>query len=80
MADRRLFRPLPTALAILEDIRRSHPEKFQFKSAHFDRLAGTDAVKKSGGAKPACDRDRQDMAEKDLKEFETAKNKFLLYP
>jgi len=47
VADRKSFRPLPSALAIIEDIRRNYPEQFQFKSSHFDRLAGTDAVRKA---------------------------------
>jgi uncharacterized protein YbbC (DUF1343 family) len=77
--DRKLFRPLRTALAIIEEIRRSYPGQFQFKNSHFDRLAGTDAVRK------AIERD-QPAAEivsswqKDLKEFEITRKAFLLYP
>jgi len=79
VADRKSFRPLPTALAIVEDIRRNYPEQFQFKSAHFDRLSGTDAVRK------AMERNEpvgEIVAtwQKDLKEFEAARRKFLLYP
>ena len=79
VADRKLFRPLPTALVIIEDIRRHYPEQFQFKSAHFDRLAGTDAVRK------AMERNQPMAAivttwQKDLNKFETARKKFLLYP
>src|SRR5262245_8488331 len=42
--DRRSFRPLPTALAIIDEIRRKHPGQFQFKNSHFDPLASSDAV------------------------------------
>ena len=78
VAERKLFRPLTAALAIVEVIRRNYPEQFQFKSAHFDRLAGTDAVRK------AMERNEpvgQIVAtwQKDLKEFETARKKLLLY-
>ena len=79
VADRKLFRPFASALAIVDDIRRNYPEQFQFKSAHFDRLAGTDAVRK------AMERN-EPVAEivaawqKDLREFETVRRKFLLYP
>jgi uncharacterized protein YbbC (DUF1343 family) len=79
VADRKLFRPLGTALAIIEEIRRNYPDQFQFKSAYFDRLAGTDTVRKA--------MERNDPVakivaawQKDLKEFETARQKFLLYP
>ena len=78
VADRKLFGPLATALAIIKDIRKNYPGQFQFKSSHFDRLAGTDAIKK------ALERD-EPLAkivaswQKDLKEFETSRKKFLLY-
>jgi uncharacterized protein YbbC (DUF1343 family) len=79
VADRKLFRPVGTALAIIEDIHKNYPDQFQFKSSYFDRLAGTDAVRKA--------MERNDPAAKiiatwqnDLKEFETARQKFLLYP
>jgi len=79
VADHKLFRPLATALAIIEDIRRNYPEQFQFKSAHFDRLAGTDTVRK------AMERNEPVVDilltwQKDLKEFEITRKKFLLYP
>ena len=79
VADRKSFRALLTALLIIEDIRRNYPEQFQFKSAHFDRLVGSDAVRK------AMERDEpaSDIVatwQKDLKEFEAARRKFLLYP
>ena len=79
MADRKSFRPLTTALAIIEDIRRNYPEQFQFKSAHFDRLAGTDAVRKAMELnQPAAE--IVTTWKRDLKEFETGRQKFLLYP
>ena len=79
MADRRLFHTLPAALVIIEDIRRNYPEQFQFKSAHFDRLAGTDALRR------AMERNQPTHEivttwKRDLKEFETGRQKFLLYP
>jgi uncharacterized protein YbbC (DUF1343 family) len=79
VADRKLFRPLATALAIIEDIRRNHPEQFQFKSAYFDRLAGTDTVRKAMERnEPVVD--IVSTWQKDLKEFEITRKKFLLYP
>jgi uncharacterized protein YbbC (DUF1343 family) len=79
VADRKSFRPLPTALVIIEDIRRNYPEQFHFKSAHYDRLVGSDAVRKAMERnEPASD--IVATWQKDLKEFETARKKFLLYP
>jgi uncharacterized protein YbbC (DUF1343 family) len=79
VADRKSFRPVLTALAIIDDIRRNYSEQFQFKSSHFDRLAGTDAVRK------ALERNQPTHEivvswKRDLKEFETGRQKFLLYP
>jgi uncharacterized protein YbbC (DUF1343 family) len=79
VADRKSFRPLLTALTVIEEIRRSYPGQFQFKNSHFDRLAGTDAVRK------AMERDQLAAEivstwQKDLKEFEIARKTFLLYP
>jgi uncharacterized protein YbbC (DUF1343 family) len=79
VADRTLFRPLPTALAIIEDIRRNYPGQFEFKSTHFDRLAGSDAIRK------ALERDQPAAAivrewETDLRGFEIERKKLFLYP
>ena len=79
VSDRKLFRPLATALTIIEEIRRNYPEQFQFKSAYFDRLAGTDTVRK------AMERNEPVANivatwQTDLNAFETARKKFLLYP
>jgi uncharacterized protein YbbC (DUF1343 family) len=79
IADRKLFRSLSTALAIIEDIRRNYPEQFQFKNAHFDRLVGTDAVRK------AMERNQSALEilmtwQNDLKSFEAINKKFWLYP
>jgi len=79
VADRKLFRPLATALVIIEDIRRNYPEQFQFKSAHFDRLAGTDAVRKAMEQNEPVP-EIVAAWQKDLKEFDTARRRFLLYP
>ena len=79
VADRKLFRPLATALAIVEDIRRNYPEQFQFKSAYFDRLAGTDLVRKSIEQNLSA-RQITDGWQKDLTAFDATRKMFLLYP
>ena len=79
MADRRLFHTLPAALVIIEDIRRNYPEQFQFKSCHFDWQAGTDLVRKAMELnQPAAE--MVTTSQRDLKEFETGRQTFLLYP
>ena len=79
VADRKLFRPLATALAIVEDIRRNYPEQFQFKSAHFDRLAGTDSVRKSIEQNLSAHQITEGW-QKELTAFDATRKMFLLYP
>jgi uncharacterized protein YbbC (DUF1343 family) len=64
---------------IIEDIRRNYPEQFQFKSSHFDWRAGTDLFRK------AMELNQPAAAivttwKRDLKESETGRQTFLLYP
>jgi len=79
VADRKSFRPLPTALTIIGNIRRSYQGQFQFKNSHFDRLAGTDAVRIAMERnQPAAE--IASTWQNDLKEFEIGRKKFLMYP
>jgi uncharacterized protein YbbC (DUF1343 family) len=79
VADRKSFRPLATALAIIEDIRKNHPEQFQFKSAYFDRLVGTDLVRKSIEQNLSA-RQIAVTWQKELTAFDATRKMFLLYP
>ncbi|MSQ48661.1 MAG: DUF1343 domain-containing protein [Deltaproteobacteria bacterium] len=79
VADRKSFRPLSTALVIIEDIRRNYPERFQFKSAHFDRLAGTDAIRMSIEQNVSV-REITAGWQKELTAFDVTRKMFLLYP
>ena len=79
VSDRKLFRPLPTSLVIIENIRKNYAAQFQFKSAHFDRLAGTDVIRKAMEQnQPAAE--IVNAWERDLKQFEIERKRFLLYP
>jgi len=79
VADRKSFRPLATALAIIEDIRKNYPEQFQFKSAYFDRLVGTDLVRKSIEQNLSA-RQITVTWQKELTAFDATRKMFLLYP
>lgn len=41
------YDPTLTAIHLLSAIRRAHPDRFRWIPAHFDRLAGTDRLRKS---------------------------------
>jgi uncharacterized protein YbbC (DUF1343 family) len=79
IVDRRTFRPLLTALAILKEIRSAYPSQFQFTNKHFDRLAGSDELRKSLEQNLAVEKIVAAW-DASVKEFEVARMKYLLYP
>lgn len=76
--DRRIFRPVYTALVLLEEIKKSYPDKFRFMKQSFDRLAGTAAVRESLERGERIDSLLQSF-EKKAKEFSKIREKYLLY-
>jgi uncharacterized protein YbbC (DUF1343 family) len=79
VVDRKLCQPVLTALTILQQVRKTYPGHFQFGEKHFDRLAGSDSVRK------ALEQDvpaAQIVAgwQEDLKKFDADRKKYLLYP
>ena len=83
--DRAAYRPIPTALELIAEIRRTHPAEFRFTGPTaespdafwMDRLAGTDALRKAmeadtlGGLLRAWERDQR--------AWETRRRPYLLY-
>ncbi len=47
VTDRRVFRPLETALHIIKTIRDMYPDKFRFHEKYFDTIMGTATVRKA---------------------------------
>jgi uncharacterized protein YbbC (DUF1343 family) len=43
--DRATYQPVRTGALLVDTIRSIHPEQFQFRASHFDRLAGTDRLR-----------------------------------
>jgi uncharacterized protein YbbC (DUF1343 family) len=79
IVDRKIFRPILTALAILKEIRSAYPSQFQFTNKHFDRLAGSDELRKSLEQNLAVEKIVAAW-DASVKEFEVARMKYLLYP
>jgi uncharacterized protein YbbC (DUF1343 family) len=46
ITDRQIYRPVRTALLVIDEIRRQHPNNFQWRPS-IDRLTGTDKVRMS---------------------------------
>ena len=78
VTDRARFRPFETALHILHALRRLYPEQFQFQEEYFDRIMGTDQVRKALlNGKPLADVLRG--LKRGLEEFEDLRRPYLLY-
>jgi uncharacterized protein YbbC (DUF1343 family) len=77
VTDRQAYRPVRTALLLIDEIRRQHPRDFGW-TATIDRLTGSDRVRLAieGGTLPAvlADWDRE------AAEFRESRKPFLLYP
>ncbi|MGQ0712558.1 MAG: exo-beta-N-acetylmuramidase NamZ family protein [Gemmatimonadaceae bacterium] len=79
LTDRERYRPVRTALLLIDLVRRLHPNEFRWteRGAGFDRLAGTDKLRKAmeRGAFAAA----LDDWEREAEAFEQARRRFLLY-
>lgn len=77
ITDRESYRPVRTALVLIDEIRRQHPREFEWRPS-IDRLTGSDKVRLAidGGRLPALleEWDRQ------AAEFTESRRPYLLYP
>ncbi|HYH83661.1 MAG TPA: hypothetical protein VEX86_27950, partial [Longimicrobium sp.] len=77
VTDHRAYRPVRTALLLIDEIRRKHPRDFAW-SRTIDRLTGSDRVRlaiEAGRLLPLLDEwDREAAA------FQESRKPYLLYP
>lgn len=78
LTDREVYRPVSASLLLLETIRRTHPQDFRWIPSHFDRLAGTDRMRKAVDAGEVRALLRQWDA--DAERFRATRQPYLLYP
>ncbi len=78
LTDRDAYRPVSTSLVLLETIYRRHRDEWEWAQAHFDRLAGTDRLRKAveEGTLGEFLLDRELEAER----FTETRKPYLLYP
>jgi uncharacterized protein YbbC (DUF1343 family) len=78
LTDRDAYRPVESALRVIDLIRRLHPREFEWRVSHFDRLAGTDRLRQAieRGTLPALLREWEDEA----RAFAAKRQPYLLYP
>lgn len=75
--DRAAYQPVRTSVVLMQAIRATHPEQFQFLPSHLDRLAGTDRLRASVEAGTAGDLLKE--WERDAAQFRGAREPYLLY-
>ena len=77
--DRERFKPLSAALHFLRAARQIHPSRLQWRVRHFDRLAGTDRLRRAllrGDSTEAIESGWQSGVD----EFRRSREPYLLYP
>jgi uncharacterized protein YbbC (DUF1343 family) len=77
--DRDSYDATKAALAVLVEIRALHPDRLRWHVSHFDRLAGTDRVRKQIMAGADIDEITAGWAV-EMKRFERVRARYLLYP
>ena len=77
ITDRRAYRPVRTALLLIDEIRRQHPRDFAWGPS-IDRLTGSDRVRLAieGGRLPAL----LEQWDREAAEFAQSRAPYLLYP
>lgn len=72
------YRSVRTALHAIGTVRAMYPEEFRFHDAYFDKVAGTDAVRRGIEAGSGIDEILAAMR-RDLERFEALRRQYLLY-
>lgn len=76
--DGAIYDPAVAGVAALVEIRRLHPDKLTWRESHFDRLAGTDRVRKQVIAGAALEEITAPWEEQ-LAAFDAVRRKYILY-
>ena len=77
ITDRQAYRPVRTALVLIDEIRRQHPREFEWRPS-IDRLTGSDKVRLAieGGRLAAL----LEAWDREAAEFNGSQKPYLLYP
>jgi uncharacterized protein YbbC (DUF1343 family) len=79
VTDRDKLEPFWTGVQIINAIYRLHTEKFEWKAAHFDRLCGTDTIRKAILASTLLEA-LKTRWRTECQTFQPTRAKYLLYP
>ena len=78
VTNRTIFKPFLTGVRIMQSIHRLYPRKLHWRKKHFDRLAGSDVLRKAISA----NKNLNNLIEKwndQVRQFNTVRQKYLLY-
>ena len=79
VTDRDKLEPFWTGVQIINAVYRLHGDKFEWRASHFDRLCGTDTIRKAIVAGAPLE-DLKTRWQADCKAFQPTRAKYLLYP
>ena len=79
VTDRDLLEPYFSGVLIVNKIYQMYPDKFQWKTRHFDRLCGTSAIREAITNRSPLEKLRG-IWQADLKSFLKIRDKYLMYP
>lgn len=78
VTDRNTFKPYLTGIALVKTIRDLHSEQFQWRSSHFDRLCGTDAIRRMIDEQTPLSTIEKSWS-RNLENYDQTRQKYLLY-
>ena len=78
ITDRDTLEPFAAGVAMVATINRMYPEDFEWRTAHFDRLCGTDAIRKTIEAGGSW-KDLKEGWGQEIKAFREIRQTYLLY-
>ncbi|MEN6335278.1 MAG: DUF1343 domain-containing protein [Phycisphaerales bacterium] len=78
LVDRNRLEPFRAGVLIVNELCRMYPKQFEWNASHFDRLCGTDAIRKAVAGGTSAER-LKPVWEAACKSFQAAGRKYLLY-
>ena len=79
VTDRDKLEPFWTGVQIIKAIHRFHGDRFEWRASHFDRLCGTDTIRKAIIAGSSLE-DLKNRWQTECKAFQPTRATYLLYP
>lgn len=79
ITDRELLEAYYSGIVIVNELFQMYPERFRWRTRHFDHLCGTSAVREAVISRSSIEKLRKDW-QPELKSFLAIRKKYLMYP